>query len=166
MEIQTVQHSLNELYQELLAKNQKTDNETQSISQEMINLSKICLLPKQVLRSIFLFTDFYSDIPAISETCVLFNKLVRSRSFNISVYKIASQRASRMKSTTINADALDKLEAQKLVKDNISRDEALLELKKANAVKDFLADKMKKQDKKIESLLEEIDKLNDQVIPK
>lgn len=127
----------------------------------------ICILPRSVLRTIFLFLDFYTEVPTASETCKLFHSITKSRSFHISLFSLSKPREHRVRSTrsgvsetTINLSMEDVEHVRKDLGE-MSRDELHNQLKVANSVKRLLGDKLRSQEKRIEEYRREVDTLND-----
>lgn len=127
----------------------------------------MCILPRAVLRTVFLFLDFYTDIPTISETCKLFHAVTKSRSFHISLFSLCKPREHRAhsarsgyseSSTNLSMDDAD--HARKDLGE-MSREELQNQLKVANSVKRLLGEKLRSQEKRIDDFRKEVEILND-----
>ena len=156
--------SLKKLYKVLKEKHNQASKETQTQFEERRQFSLICIFPKKILRKTFLFLDFVVEIPEIMLTCKLFNSVVRSRTFQVLLHSQASNKTTKIYNATINSSTSD-LELGKIKPENeiTSKEDALAQLKIAYTGRDFLANKLKKQDVKIEELNKEIGRLQDEI---
>jgi hypothetical protein len=138
---------------------EKKAQEIQTEEQIRFQTSKFCILPKSALRTIFLFLDFNTDIPSISEVCWSFHNIIKSRAFQLGLYKVTKRGAKEAqaekheRSPSIVAEEAKKSEAHI---EGMSQTEAVKQLKTANAIKDFLGQKIVAQDKKIKQLEDEV----------
>jgi hypothetical protein len=127
----------------------------------------VCILPRAVLRTVFLFLDFYTDIPTISETCKLFHSITKSRSFHISLFSLCKPREHRARSNrsgyseTSTNMSMEDVEHVRRDLGEMSREELQNQLKVANSVKRLLGDKLRSQEKKIDEYRREVEGLND-----
>mmetsp|Transcript_32678 Transcript_32678/g.56811 ORF Transcript_32678/g.56811 Transcript_32678/m.56811 type:complete len:291 (-) Transcript_32678:1343-2215(-) len=127
----------------------------------------ICILPRAVLRTVFLFLDFYTDIPTISETCTLFHSITKSRSFHISLFSLSKPREHRARSVksgyseTSTNMSMEDVEHVRRDLGEMSREELQGQLKLANSVKKVLGEKLRAQEKKIDDYRREVENLND-----
>lgn len=156
--------SLKKLHQIMQEKENQAHKETQTVVEERRQYSLICIFPKKILRRTFLFLDFAKDIPEVLLTCKLFNSVVRSRTFQVLLHSQASNRTAKIFNSTIVSSNSD-LELAK-IKPEIeitTKEDAISQLKIASAGRDFLANKLKKQDLKIEDLNKEIARLQEEV---
>ena len=137
----------------------KRNQEIQTEEQSRQQTSKFCILPKIAMRTIFLFLDFNTDIPNIAEVCWSFNNIIKSRAYQLALYQV-TKRGTKIvnveqteKAAGILAEETKKTEAQT---EGMSQIDAVKYLKTANAIKDFLGQKIVAQDKKINQLNDEI----------
>lgn len=137
---------LESLYSTLQARSESCEKESQAVPGDYRQLCAMCILPKRVLRRIFLYLDFEADIVAVSETCALFNELVRSRSYQLQLFKTHPSKSLRPASSSEAAHFCPPT----------SLEEAASQFKKYSAVNNYLAQTIKTQDKRIEELNAEI----------
>lgn len=162
-EIEFLVLSMNSLYETLKAKENSQDVATQTNSSDYQQISLLQLIPKHVFRKIFLYLDFITDIPSLSESCVYFNSIINSRRFQVSLYHIISAKAHKSRSVTLPARQDNDFTRFRTENESYNKEDLTAQLKTANAVRDFLANKILLQEKRIEESNKEIDKLNDEL---
>lgn len=123
-------------------------------------------LPDYVLMLIFSYLDFITDLPMSIETCYRFSRLLRSTQFQYFLYqrpavpKVIRTRTLPVESATSDSD----IYLTKTEEDQLSKEEASKRLQKANKIKEVLAGKIIKQEKMIESLTLEMDKIERDIL--
>ena len=135
--------------------------QTRNINQSNINL--FCILPRGVLRNIFLCLNLKLDVPRIAATCKVFYTVTHSRAYHIGLYSQhhAREKAKHklkdqsytfaMGATRSNSRAFDE--------EDMSEQDTIRLLNSANATNSLLAEKMKLRDSKIDSMTQELDSL-------
>lgn len=137
---------LESLYVTLQVKSESCEKDSQTAAGDYRQLRVICILPKRILRRIFLYLDFQRDTAAVSETCTLFNELLRSRSYQLQLFKTQPEKSLRPEPST---------EAVPFYPPT-SLEEAASQFRKYSAVNNYLAQTIKTQDRRIEELNGEI----------
>ena len=162
--VEQIIDSLSKLYKILEKKQSQEHKNTQTFFEVKRQLSTICILPKKLLRKSFLFLDFIEEIPQILITCKLFNSIIKSRTFQVLLHTQASLRTAKIYNTSLlsNSNDMENVKLKPETEVN-TKEDALAQLKIANAGRDFLANKLKKQDKKIEDLNKEILRLQEEI---
>lgn len=138
----------------------KTDRavQTRNINQSNVNL--FCILPRGVLRNIFLCLDL-RDVSRLAECCKVFSAVSHSRSYQLSLYSLHRNRKKANKllkdpsytfamgATRSNSRAFDD--------EDMSEQDTLRLLNSANATNNLLAEKMKLRDAKIHSFAQHME---------
>lgn len=162
--VNSVIEALKRLYDSLQAKQAIENKETQTFFEEKRQLSGFNIFPKKLLRKTFLFLDFNLDIPQILLTCKLFNGVVKSRTFQVLLHTQVALKNTKLYNNPL-ASAQPELEMIKLKPESeiTTKEDAISQLKLANAARDFLADNLKKKAKKIDDLEKEISTLQEEM---
>ena len=147
---------LSELQHRLQCQSRVAEQTTQTGHPYEAQLTLVCLLPRAVLRNIFLYLDFVTDSPCILETCRLFNEVMQSRAFQCAQYKLHRTLAANAK-----AAAPQQADVAKIKQEAVAS-----ELKKYTALNTFLGSKLKPQTRKIEDLTQTFNSVNDEVVNK
>ena len=162
--VEEIIESLLNLYKKLEEKQDHASKETQTQFEAKRQLSLLCIFPKKILRKAFLFLDFVEDIPQVMLTCKLFNSVVRSRTFQVLLHSQATHRTAKIyNSAIISSPNIIEVVKIKSESEITTKEDALSQLKIAYNGRDFLANKLKKQDIKIEELNKEIGRLQDEI---
>lgn len=148
-EIDVLLESMSRLQHKLQLKLYNENKETQT-SQFLIHSSIFSILPQNLIIQVFLFLDFSEDYPPVLETCKLFNFLMNSSTFQFLSYKVSVKHQEKKafqsvpnaeeQKTIYNFDAIE------------TKAQALLEMKKLQAVSKFIDNKITNQGKIIEEL--------------
>lgn len=123
-------------------------------------------LSDSLLLCIFSYLDFITDIPMAIETCYKFSRLLRSTQFQYYLYQKPSHKP-KIKSIAPNPEATpseSEVILTKTEEDQLSKEEATLRLQKANKIKEVLAGKIIKQEKMIESLTNDMEKIEREIL--
>lgn len=166
MDSKLLVESLTHLYEKLRLQKSTDSQETQVTPHNLYSHNNFSKIPKVILRSILLFLDYYQDIPNVYITSHLFKDVISSRAYQSNLMKIYSHRLQKHKVSTLpplvppNESDNIKLQAESEV---LTKESALAQLKTANAVKDFLANKIVSQDKTIDKLKKDLEKTNDEL---
>lgn len=129
--------------------------------------SQFLQLPDFVLMQIFSHLDFITDIPMAIETCYKFSQLLRSTQFQFFLYQRPTPQLPRARTLPVPADSTTSdsdIYLTKTEEDQLSKEEASKRLQKANKIKEVLAGKIIKQEKMIESLTLEMDKIEREIL--
>ena len=122
-------------------------------------------MPKKILRKIFLFLDFTTDVPQVYITCKLFNNAIRSRTFQVLLQGQVSSKNSKLFpnqfAKTNPEEEIGKLKPESEIK---TKEDAIAQLKIAEAIKEFLANKIKKQHNKNNDLEKEAGRLKEEIV--
>jgi DNA repair exonuclease SbcCD ATPase subunit len=154
--------SLKGLYQSLQGKQRKETKEAQTAEEEKRALTGFNLLPKKIVRKIFLFLDFATDGAQVYVTCKLFCNTIRSRVFQNLLQSQASKdpKTAIDPATTNPEEIFGKLKPESEIK---TKEEAIAQLKTAEAIKEFLANKIKKQHNKNNELEKETNSIREEI---
>ena len=153
---------LQQLHQTLQSKSQKQDKEVQTSYSDQVQLRGFHLFPKKIIRKIFIFTDFLTDVPQLYITCKLFNSVIRSRVFQVLLHnQVISKNSNALSSSySSNDEELQKLKPESEIK---TKEEAVAQLKLAEKLKQVLATKLKRQDNKNNELQNEIMRIQEEI---
>jgi F-box domain len=156
--------SLKTLYTKLQQKLPQEHKESQTYFEPPRQFSILCILPRKILRKIFLHLEFIEEIPNILLTCKLFNSIIKSRTFQVLLHSQSTINSSKLYTNVIISSNTE-IENIKLKPEQeiTTKEDALAQLKLANSGRDFLVTKIKKQDKKIEELNKEIQRLQEEI---
>ena len=155
-------HKLQLLHQTLQSKSQKQDKEAQTSYSDPVQLRGFHIFPKKIIRKIFIFTDFLSDVPQLYITCKLFNSVIRTRVFQVLLHnQVISKNSNALSSSySNNEEELQKLRPESEIK---TKEEAVAQLKLAEKLKQVLATKLKRQDNKNNELQNEITRIQEEI---
>ena len=146
-------NDLRVLHERLVNKSNSIEASAQTI--EFKQSSRLCIMPRSVLRNVFLYLDFLKDIPAVTETCRLFWEIVRSRAFQVKLGRAGFVFSSPAAVKEIDLTPLPQ---------PTSLEEARRYLQSAMDTNALIVSKIKSQDRTIEELSIAIKALNAQVI--
>lgn len=153
---------LKELQKLLSTKPETHEKDSQTNFSEQRRLQGFNILPKKIIRKIFLFTDFLSDGSAIYSTCRLFNSVMRSRTYQILLHNQYLSKNSNVLSlpAPIAEDEIGKLKPESEIK---TKEDAVGQLRLAESIKSLLVDKLKRQDNKNVDLEKEIKRIQEEI---
>jgi DNA repair exonuclease SbcCD ATPase subunit len=153
---------LKNLQQKLSSQSSTHEKETQTSSSEFVQLRGFNLLPKKIIRKIFIFSDFLSDGPSLYSTCRLFNSVIRSRVFQVLLHHQVTNKRSNVLSSNFNTsdEEVQKLRPESEIK---TKEEAVGQLRVAENLKQVLASKLKRQDNKNNDLEAEIARIQEEI---
>lgn len=145
----------NLLHQRLEQKCTMLHKETQTVQP----MSGIFKMPKAVLIRIFMFLEFRTEVPAVVETCKMFNSLIASRPFQITLYRLTTDRKETKKEKT--QEEVKHTEADMIAM--LTKDEILARIKKTKAINNMLVAGFQKSEEKLKDMLKTISKINDEM---
>ncbi|CAG9330418.1 unnamed protein product [Blepharisma stoltei] len=168
--IEYVVESLSQLYSKLKEQRTTESKDLQVLPADFRSKGQFQKIPKLIIRNIFLFLDFHNDIPSLYETCYLFKEIIASRHFQAGIVYIMSRKPIKQRQPSqpsmippiIPPNESDNIQLQ-AESQVFTKEAALIQLKTANAVKDFLANKIVSQDKTIDKLKKELEKTSDEL---
>lgn len=162
MEKNPLIEKLKELQKALSNKPEMQEKETQTNFSEQRSLRGFNILPKKIIRKIFLFTDFLSESSSIYSTCRLFNSVIRSRTYQILLHNQYLAKNSNVLSlpTPIAEEEIGKLKPESEIK---TKEDAVSQLRLAESIKSLLVDKLKRQDNKNVDLEKEIKRIQEEI---
>lgn len=134
--------------------------QTRNINQSNVNL--FCVLPRGVLRLVFLCLDL-RDVPHLAASCKVFSAVAHSRAYHLGLYaqQHAKKRTGKLLKDQSYTFAMGAARSNSRAFDDedMSEQDTLRMLNSANATNSLLAEKMKLRDAKIDSLALDLEAL-------
>jgi hypothetical protein len=147
--------SLVQLYEVLKQKSLSTSKSTQT----SIELSPLCKFPIKTLLKILSYLDFQSDIPQLSESCKFFNRFLSSYAVQFIFYKQSTKKLGEKSEK-------EQIEQEFKVQDSLmalTREEITTKYSKLLMLKEKLSMMLEKAEEKTKELLQNKNKLIDDV---
>lgn len=162
MEENNLVEKLKELQRALRNKPETLEKENQTNFGEQRELKGFNILPKKIVRKIFLFTDFFVDGGRLYATCRLFNMVIRSRTYQILLHNQFLSKNTNFLSLPppIAEEEIGKLRPESEIK---TKEDAICQLGLAERIKTLLVDKLKRQDNKNIELEKEIKRIQEEI---
>ena len=149
-EIDELMQSLHRLRNIMQDKMYTQNQEIQTFAERNEN-STFHRIPKKVIMKIFLFLEFSENYPVIIETCRFFHMVISSRAFQVLSYQVAVKNSRRGEDPQTPL-RLEEEKSQYNFDAIQTKPQALMEIKKLQAVSKFIGNKIANQDKIIEDL--------------
>jgi len=134
--------------------------QTRNINQSNINL--FCVLPRGVLRLVFLCLEL-RDVPRLAACCKVFCAVAHSRAYHLGLYAQhhARKRTGKLLKDQSYTFAMGAARSNSRAFDDedMSEQDTIRMLNSANATNSLLAEKMKLRDAKIDSLAQDLESL-------